>query len=201
MEKAHFDPNSRRNRLDATFEAKANYVYGSRSHKTLMDDLANLARQSGATAADAELYEAVLRGVSDVEPDIGKIRFTFDTAQDVGFGAVGTLSGLDGFGPVRLDLSKHGAECAVEDDPGKRDYWNHTVIRGRDGETYSVALAHGEPGSDRLSDLTVLDEVVSSMDAAAPWAQAMSAQYQVEARAEPEAGTEHAGPEGSGLER
>lgn len=199
---ATFDPNSRRNRLDAAFEAKANYVWGSASHKKLMDDLAALARTSGASGPDAELYEAVLRGVHDVEPESGMIRFPFEAGHDVGFGTAGKLSGLTGLGPVRLDLSKHGPHCAVEDDPGKRDYWNHVIVRARDGDVYSVALAHGEQGSVQPGEAHVLDDIALSMDEAEPHARALCEAYLDAARAEPEAARDGiGGPEGPGMER
>lgn len=196
------DPNARRNRLDADFEAKANYVWGSASHKKLMDDLMALARTSGASGPDAELYEAVLRGVHDVEPEDGRICFPFEADRDVGFGTAGTLSGLDGLGPVRLDLSKHGSHCAVEDDPGKRDYWNHTIVKAMDGNVHYVALAHGERGSRSPGEPHVLDDVALSMDEAEPQARSLCEAYLVAARAEPVAERDGiAGPDGPGMDR
>ena len=115
---ATFDPNSRRNRLDAAFEAKANYVWGSASHKKLMDDLAALARTSGASGPDAELYEAVLRGVHDVEPESGMIRFPFEAGHDVGFGTAGKLSGLTGLGLCAWTCPSTGPTAPWRTTPG-----------------------------------------------------------------------------------
>lgn len=193
------DPRARRNVLDVSFQAKADYVYGGRSHKALMDALAGMARTSGAAGLEAELYEDVLRGVADVEPEDGKVSFPFEIDKDVPLDAIGRLSGLEGLGEIRADLSKHNAHCAVERDPARIDYWNHVMIRAKDGKLAYQAIGHGEAGSAKVSDVVVLDEPCGTIDGIGLKAAEICAQYPIQPEAAgPERAAEADGPEMGG---